>query len=214
MILLIDPASTNEPEAQLIVDDLMPLLEPFFLGNLRIQVIVNHGDNVITASPCLNGGLVFRALHVNEITQDQRVKDMGPALRSELLHVIRIKAVGDSGGPVPLLRYAYGAKGGDASTRTVVLWSDMLANDGSCLDGSPDNLGSISDGLTPYADEYLANQLVNRCVESGVLKPDGIDGSLVIIGSGETNRSGQFREFADSLASQLCQAIDVPCERL
>lgn len=193
-VVLIDPASNDPTEARLIAQRLQPMLVPYLESGITVEVLVDPGLGAATSvSACLDGSEVFAVRNANDIRQQRHLAAATEAVTDVIKSMVVSAPVTEAGGPVRLLRHSQRI-GSPTGNLMVVLWSDLLANDGSCLD---------PEGAEGSDETALA--VVARCESIGAVA--AIEADLTLLGVGESPRSGQFRYWADLVGDGLCAAL-------
>lgn len=214
--LLADLPSNDADGIAYVTTHARPLIDQL-VGDAAISIkfIAHLGEGVLKTSECLNG-ITVSALHQNDRRRNGNLLELTEAILEQMETDIRSWPVATTGSVMPLLREietgtAIGADGGQSAEHWIVVLSDLVANDGSCLDGTPEGLQWAEGDPAPYADADLAQRIVARCEAEGLLPQVGPGEQWVFLGAGRSNRSAQFGVFADALAVHLCDALGSGC---
>lgn len=192
VLVLVDPDGNDPARARTIARQIVPLLTPYLETGLRLELMVHPGmGGVSIVSDCFDGLAVFRVKNEHPTVQQRELSEAAGVLADELEGMIASAPVAAAGGPIPLLQYA-GASG--QAGQLVVLWSDLLANDGSCLDAE----GAEASWETAAA-------VVDRCVAVGAV--ESLDAEVVLLGAGQTARAAGFEYWAVAVGEGLCEAL-------
>ena len=198
VLVLIDPSTNDPADARFIARRVEPVVTPHLESGLTLEVIVDPGaNNSSVISECLDGSGVFAVRNANDVRQRRDLSEAAKAFTDLIEEMIVAAPVGETGGPIGLLRHARLAGElvpEESGTLVVMLWSDLLANDGSCLDPE----GS-------EASEEVARAVVARCVAVDAVSV--IDADVMLLGVGQSPRSAGFEYWADLVAGFLCDEL-------
>lgn len=198
VLVLIDPASNDSAEARMIGRQLDPIISPYLESGLTLEVLIDPGVGAVsTVSECLDGSSVFAVRNANDVRQRRDLTLAAKTVVDLIESMVASTQVAETGGPVALLRHApkVGDPGSHSPGRSVVvLWSDLLANDGSCLD--PEGA---------EGSEEVAEAVVARCVAVGAAEP--IEADVILLAVGGSSRSAGFQYWADLVGDTLCDVI-------
>lgn len=159
----------------------------------RIKVTYDPGEGgSVMVDECFDGLDSFSTSRANEINRNRALTALRDALGTVVEGNLASLEPAEFGGPLRLLSEA---RNEAAQDDVVILWSDFLANDKSCLDG---------EGLA--ATRELAAKLVDRCAGMDAV---GVGGkSFRVLGAGSSARSTGFEEFAHDLVEEICKETE------
>lgn len=194
-VVLVDVPSNDDLDVRTIAGTVAAYLSDLAPDGARVELLYDFGVGTgITVDRCFDGTRSLVARKANRTNQERLQTALGAELFEQLSSQLRGQTVQPTGGPARLLRQA-GRMGTDVTSW--FLWSDLLANDGSCFD-----IGETE------ATPENATAAVNRCIDSRDLpSSDESTPPLTLHGAGESTRTGSFDGFAVNLEAAICKHL-------
>jgi hypothetical protein len=193
LYILIDLPSNTFEDAKVISKQLInPIMDSLGEGSKRVEIKFDPGIGIaISGNNCLDGTGFFSIKHGNETNQAKAKERFSKALQVVIESTVMSQSVGSTGGPIRLLTGAINDADSASGSSELILWSDLVANDGSCFDAS----GETADLLT-------ASAVAERCRET--LNLSGKFSRLTFVGAGSSQRSSDLSAWALQLKDDVC----------
>jgi hypothetical protein len=195
ILILVDVASNSDFESDVVASELSSLLTRTASSvPSKVTAVYDFGfGSQLVVEKCLAGVRTLSTKQANTTVERNTSIAFEADMRKLIKSSIRAGKVSPTGGPLRLLNRARALP--RSKSQTWVLWSDLVANDGTCLDAT----GEVADSAT-------ALTAVNRCMSAGsFVLPDGV--TLSIHGAGLSERSARFSSWAVSLQEMICTEL-------